>query len=150
MARDVFQYPQPRDTHSHVFRGSRLVGYRISMALAIAIATACSSSVFAQGVETESVTDISTIRQVTSLLERHLRQYGISATLHECSHVKALRAGKDLSYGAICEMSTVSKTAKILICDDRLVGRMTTRFSGFVISDESVERFVKQNCPAGG
>lgn len=140
----------PCITSHSLGEGSFIVGHRSWMNLIVAFAMTWVLPAFSQSHEVESVKDDATVRLVRSMFEQRLHQYGITATLGECSHMKLLRAGKDTSYGAVCEMTTTDKSAPILICDDRLIGRMTASFSGFVISDKSVANFMKMNCPPGG
>jgi len=80
-----------------------------------------------------------------------LARIGISAHLSACPAMVEFRdktnTGRDRSYGAFC---LLNGDRLVMICDDTMVGKLTLKLYGFVVSGNELLDFTKANCPPGG
>jgi hypothetical protein len=113
--------------------------------LAMAIA------VKAEDFRVKKVTDSAQILRQTRDFERSLSSLGGRVPLR-CTHMIELlpNAGRDISYGAICEVIDAGSSRTIMVCDDTMIGKFTAKTSGFARNDDELIQFTKANCPPGG
>jgi hypothetical protein len=112
---------------------------------------AISSPSFAESDDVATlVSDKVRIQRLTLDFEQSLAQLGLKARL-SCTHmVEVLGSGRGGSFGAICTLNGIQKSRQIMLCDDFMIGKLTFKASGFVLSDNEVISFTRLNCPTGG
>ena len=57
--------------------------------------------------------------------------------------------GGNMSYGAVCEIAFGGKLQSVMVCDDDMVGHFGLKAFTFVVTDDAVAEFTRQNCYGG-
>lgn len=90
--------------------------------------------------------------RISSSLQDDLTRMGFDAKIGDCSlvidYIQDMPAGKDSSFGAMCNVNSARGSANLVMCDDRMVGKFTLTSS--VINREQLGLFIERNCQPGG
>jgi hypothetical protein len=105
---------------------------------------------FAMAQNRIAVHDSKEIAAVTESFSGSFHTYlGVVALVHNCAHIVDQAADGNQSYGAICTVEIGKTEHTVMLCDDRSVGHFALNAATFVISDDAVAEFTKQNCYGG-
>lgn len=87
---------------------------------------------------------------VAELFEDYLRNTGVAAVVSGCRFITTAHMARDISYAAICELRTSSKTVTLPMCGDTLVGKFVLNGGFYSATPGWVSSFLARDCPAGG
>jgi hypothetical protein len=97
------------------------------------------------------ITDAATIAARTKKFAIEMKNLGFKGDIRSCRLMvwQAVGVkGGNISYGAICTVNTNRRLYDLMMCDDDLVGHYALT-NTFVMSEEAVAKFTKQNCYGG-